>query len=69
MVKKPRCYPPPLPSLTSQSEHGQNQPLEMRPHRDNGRMFLFLHVLQVPSHNNFFTKRQDGRLINPHVCY
>ncbi|RHN75515.1 hypothetical protein MtrunA17_Chr2g0322101 [Medicago truncatula] len=26
MVKKPRSYPPSLPSLTSQSEHGQNQP-------------------------------------------
>jgi hypothetical protein len=57
MVKKPRCFPPPLPSLFSQS-----QPLKMRPHRDNGRLFLFLEVVSVPSHN-FLAKRQNGRLI------
>ncbi|AES67149.2 DUF3049 family protein [Medicago truncatula] len=58
MVKKPRCFPPPLPLLFSQS-----QPLKMRPHRDNGRLFLFLEVVSVPSHNNFLAKRQNGRLI------
>jgi len=57
MVKKTRCFPPPLPSLFSQS-----QPLKMRPHRDNGRLFLFLEVVSVPSHN-FLAKRQNGRLI------
>lgn len=31
-------------------------------HRDNGR-FLFLQVVQVPSHNYFFAKRKNGRLI------
>ena len=62
MVKKPRCFPPPLPSLFSQSQHGQSQPLKMRPHRDNGRLFLFLEVVSVPSHN-FLAKRQNGRLI------
>lgn len=58
MVKKPRCYPPPLPSLFSHS-----QPLQMTPQRDNGRLSLFLQVVSVPSHNNFFTKRQNGRLV------
>ena len=58
MVKKIRCFPPPLPSLFSQS-----QPLQMMPQRDNGRLFLFLQVVSIPSHNNFFAKRQNGRLI------
>jgi len=58
MVKKPRCFPPPLPSLFSQS-----QPLQMKPRRDNGRLSLFLQVVQIPSQNNFFAKRQNGRLI------
>jgi hypothetical protein len=35
----------------------------MKPHRDNGRLFLFLQVVSVPSHNNFFAKRQNGHLI------
>jgi hypothetical protein len=62
-VKKPHYFPPPLPSLTSQSQHCKSQPLQMRPHRDNGRLFLFLQVVSVPSHNNFFAKRQNGHLI------
>jgi DnaJ family protein C protein 8 len=62
-MKKPRYFPPPLPSLTSQSQHCKSQPLQMRPHRDNGRLFLFLQVVSVPSHNNFFAKRQNGHLI------
>ncbi|GAU22330.1 hypothetical protein TSUD_106580 [Trifolium subterraneum] len=56
-TKKLRCFPPPLPSLTSQS-----QPLQMRSYRDNGRLFLFLQVVSIP-HNNFFATRQNGRLI------
>jgi hypothetical protein len=62
-VKKPHYFPPPLPSLTSQSQHSKSQPLQMKPHRDNGRLFLFLQVVSVPSHNNFFAKRQNGHLI------
>ncbi|KAK2424316.1 protein FAF, chloroplastic [Trifolium repens] len=62
-TKKPRCFPPPLPSLTSQSQHGQSQPLQMRSCRDNGRLFLFLQVVSIPSRNNFFATRQNGRLI------
>jgi DnaJ family protein C protein 8 len=62
-TKKPRCFPPPLPSLTSQSQHGQSQPLQMRSYRDNGRLFLFLQVVSIPSRNNFFATRQNGRLI------
>ncbi|GAU22329.1 hypothetical protein TSUD_106570 [Trifolium subterraneum] len=62
-VKKSRYFPPPLPSLTSQSQHSESQPLQMRPHRDNGRLFLFLQVVSVPSHNNFLAKRQNGHLI------
>ncbi|CAI8592817.1 unnamed protein product [Vicia faba] len=58
VVKKPRCFPPPLSSLTTQT-----QQLQMKPHRDNGRFFLFLQVVSVPSQNNFFSKRQHGRLI------
>lgn len=58
MVKKPRCYPPPLPSLFSHS-----QPLQMTPQRDNGRLSLFLQVVSIPSPNKFFAKRQNGRLI------
>ncbi|CAJ2660249.1 unnamed protein product [Trifolium pratense] len=61
-TKKPSCLPPPLPSLTSQSQHGQSQPLQMRSYRDNGRLFLFLQVVSIP-HNNFFATRQNGRLI------
>lgn len=57
--KKPSCLPPPLPSLTSQS-----QQLQMKSHRHNGRLFLFLQaVVSVPSHNNFIATRQNGRLI------
>ncbi|XP_058773667.1 protein FAF-like, chloroplastic [Vicia villosa] len=58
VVKKPRCFPPPLSSLTSQT-----QQLQMKPHRDNGRLFMFLQVASVPSQNIFFSKRQNGRLI------
>lgn len=58
MVKKPRCFPPPLSSLTTQT-----QQLHMRPHRDNGRLFLFLQVASVPSRNSFAATRQNGRLI------
>ena len=58
MVKKIRSFPPPLPSLFSQS-----QPLQMTPQRDNGRLFLFLQVVSIPSHNNLFAKRKNGRLI------
>ncbi|KAL5081972.1 hypothetical protein RYX36_010393 [Vicia faba] len=57
--KKASCIPPPLPSLSSQS-----QQLQMRSHRENGRLFLFLQVVvSVPSHNNFIATRQNGRLI------
>lgn len=57
--KKPRCIPTPLPSLTSQS-----QQLQMKSHRHNGRLFLFLQaVVSVPSRNNFIATRQNGRLI------
>ncbi|XP_058773668.1 protein FAF-like, chloroplastic [Vicia villosa] len=57
--KKAGRIPPSLPSLTSQS-----QQLQMRSHRDNGRLFLFLQVVvSVPSHNNFIATRQNGRLI------
>ncbi|XP_058773669.1 protein FAF-like, chloroplastic [Vicia villosa] len=56
--KKPWCIPPPLPSLGSQS-----QQLQMRSHRDHGRLFLFLQVVSVPSQNNFIATRQNGRLI------
>lgn len=58
VMKKPRCFPPPLSSLTSQT-----QQLQMSPHRDNGRLLMFLQVASVPSHNIFFSKRQNGRLI------
>ncbi|XP_058773657.1 protein FAF-like, chloroplastic [Vicia villosa] len=57
--KKAGCIPPPLPSLSSQS-----QQLQMRSHRDNGTLFLFLQVVvSVPSQNNFIATRQNGRLI------
>ncbi|WJX73795.1 hypothetical protein P8452_57535 [Trifolium repens] len=62
-TKKLCCFPPPLPSLASQSQHGQSQPLQMRSYRDNGRLFLFLQVVSIPSRNNFFATRQNGRLI------
>ncbi|XP_027342908.1 protein FAF-like, chloroplastic [Abrus precatorius] len=53
----PRCFPPPLSSLSPQ--HGPS--LHMQSHRDNGR--LFLQAVCVPSHKNFCAQRQDGRLI------
>ncbi|XP_058776700.1 protein FAF-like, chloroplastic [Vicia villosa] len=56
--KKAGRIPPPLPSLSSQS-----QQLQMRSHRDNGRLFLFLQIVSVPSQNNFIATRQNGRLI------
>lgn len=49
-----RCFPPPLPSLSSPS-------LQMRPHRDNRR--LLLQAVSVTSQNNFLAKRQNGRLV------
>ncbi|KAL2328399.1 hypothetical protein Fmac_021826 [Flemingia macrophylla] len=54
-----RAFPPPLPSL---SHHHQADPsLQMRSHRDNGR--LVLEAVSVPSLNNFNIQRQDGRLV------
>ncbi|XP_057457525.1 protein FAF-like, chloroplastic [Lotus japonicus] len=47
----PRSFPPPLSS----------QSLHMRPHRDNGR--LFLQAVPVAPQNNFCAQRQDGRLV------
>ncbi|XP_004487448.1 protein FAF-like, chloroplastic [Cicer arietinum] len=61
-VKKSPSFPPPLSSLSTQSQHGQSQTFQMRSHRDNGRLFLFLQTVSVPS-QNFFAKRQNGRLI------
>ncbi|KAK7324829.1 hypothetical protein VNO77_28700 [Canavalia gladiata] len=53
----PRCFPPPLSSLSPQN----GSSLHMRTHRDNGR--LFLKAVSVPSQNNFYAQRQDGRLV------
>ncbi|KAK7272261.1 hypothetical protein RJT34_28744 [Clitoria ternatea] len=54
----PRCFPPPLTSLSHQ--HGTPS-FHIQSHRDNGR--LFLKAVSVPSHNNFCVQRQDGRLV------
>ena len=53
----PRSFPPPLPSLSRQD----GPSLQMRPHRDNGR--LVLEAVSLPSFNNFCVQRQDGRLV------
>ncbi|CAK8575739.1 unnamed protein product [Lathyrus sativus] len=53
----PRSFPPPLPSLSRQD----GPSLQMRPHRDNGR--LVLEAVSLPSLNNFCVQRQDGRLV------
>ncbi|XP_058734918.1 protein FAF-like, chloroplastic [Vicia villosa] len=53
----PRSFPPPLPSLSRQD----GPPLQMRPHRDNGR--LVLEAVSLPSLNNFCVQRQGGRLV------
>ncbi|XP_061344565.1 protein FAF-like, chloroplastic isoform X2 [Gastrolobium bilobum] len=54
----PHSFPPPLPSLSSRQV---GPSLHMRPHRDNGR--LVLEAVSLPSMNNFFVQRQDGRLV------
>ncbi|KAL8154119.1 hypothetical protein V2J09_011879 [Rumex salicifolius] len=53
-----RSFPPPLPSL---SNGGDGSNVQMRSHRENGR--LVLEAVSVPSNNCFKAKRHDGRLL------
>ncbi|KAE8700226.1 U-box domain-containing protein 23 [Hibiscus syriacus] len=50
-------FPPPISSLSRKG----GASVRMETHRDNGR--LVLEAVSVPSMNNFFAQRQDGRLV------
>ncbi|XP_010544324.1 PREDICTED: protein FAF-like, chloroplastic [Tarenaya hassleriana] len=52
-----RSFPPPIPSLARQD----GASTYMRTSRNNGR--LVLEAVAIPSKNNFYAHRQDGRLV------
>lgn len=58
MMQKHRSFPPPLSSLTRNSNEGPC--LHMHSQRVNGR--LVLQAVAVPSTKNFQAQREDGRL-------
>ncbi|KAI3973730.1 hypothetical protein MKX01_031150 [Papaver californicum] len=54
----PRCFPPPLKSLSKPGGGG----IQMKTHRRDGR--LFLEAVSLPTSQNCFNaQRQDGRLV------
>jgi hypothetical protein len=57
-ARKPRAFPPPLPSLKRRTVMGG---MEMRQHRANGR--LVVQAVPVPSPTLFRAQRRGGRLL------